>query len=323
MSPEITSPKSCETREIVAGTEDAGVRLDVLLSRRLPDWSRSQLQKLIRSGRVQIGARTARKAGETVAPGGRIVVRLEKEELHAVPEPLPLDVIYEDADLAVVNKPAGMVVHAGAGVKSGTLVNALLYHMPDLSRAAGGERPGIVHRLDKMTSGLILVAKNDAAHRKLAADFKARTVRKTYIALVQGRVKRDDGVIDAPIGRDPIRRLRMKAGGLRSRQALTAYHVLRRFPGFTLLQVSPHTGRTHQIRVHLASLGHPVAGDALYGARTSVRRGAPDPQSLARTFLHASALEFCHPRTNERLSFNAPLPQELRDYLDRLAAQGE
>ena len=323
MNAENKGAKSPETREIVAGAEDAGVRLDVLLSRRLPDWSRSQLQKLIRSGRVQVGAHTAKKAGETVAQGDRIVVRLEKEELHAAPEPLPLDVIYEDADLAVVNKPAGMVVHAGAGVKSGTLVNALLYHMPNLSSAAGGDRPGIVHRLDKMTSGLILVAKNDAAHRKLAADFKARAVCKTYIALVQGRVKGDDGVMDAPIGRDPTRRQRMKAGGLRARQALTAYHVLRRFPGFTLLQVSPRTGRTHQIRVHLAALGHPIAGDALYGTPTPGRRAAPRPESLARTFLHASDLEFFHPRTSERLSFKAPLAQELRDYLDRLAGQGK
>jgi len=322
VSVEIGSPKSFETRDLVAGAEDSGLRLDVLLSRRLPDWSRSQLQKLIRSGHVQIGAHAARKAGEMVAPGDRIVVQLEKEELHAAPEALPLDLIYEDGDLAVVNKPAGMVVHAGAGVRSGTLVNALLYHMPSLSSAGGGERPGIVHRLDKVTSGLILVAKNDAAHRKLAAQFKARTVRKTYLALVHGRVKRGDGVIDAPIGRDPARRLRMKACSPRARQALTAYHVLRQFPGFTLLQVSPHTGRTHQIRVHLALLGHPVAGDALYGAPTLVRRGIQSQQPLTRTFLHASALEFCHPRTGERLFFEAPLPKELQGYLERLAAQG-
>ncbi len=310
--------RSPEIKEFVAGTEDAGLRLDVLLSRRLPDWSRSQLQKLIRSGRVQTGASAARKTGQPVEPGDRIVVHLEKEELRAAPEPLPLNVIYEDADMAVINKSAGMVVHAGAGVCSGTLVNALLYHMPHLSSAAGAGRPGIVHRLDKMTSGLILVAKNDAAHRKLAADFKARAVQKRYIALVHGYVKREEGVIDAPIGRDPGRRVRMKSGGLRARQAITAYRVLRRFPGFTLLQVSPRTGRTHQIRVHLAWLGHPVAGDALYGAPTRVRSGVQTQESLTRTFLHACALEFHHPRTGAPLVFEAPLPEDLQNYLDRM-----
>ena len=322
MSEENKNPQSPGTKEIVAGAEDAGARLDVLLSRRLPGWSRSQLQKLVRSGRVRIGARTVAKAGETITLGDRIAVRLERDSLNAAPEPIPLDVIYEDADFAVVNKPAGMVVHAGAGVKSGTLVNALLHHMPNLSSAAGVERPGIVHRLDRMTSGLILVAKNDAAHRKLAADFKARAVCKTYIALVHGRVKLDDGVIDTPIGRDPIRRVRMKAGGVRPRPALTAFHVLRRFSEHTLLQVSPRTGRTHQIRVHLASRGHPVAGDVLYGARAGGRAATPGPETLARTFLHASALEFSHPRTGERVFFEAPLPRKLRDYLDRLVARG-
>ncbi|MGH9357510.1 MAG: RluA family pseudouridine synthase [Terriglobia bacterium] len=321
MSEEIKNPHSRRTQELVAGAEDAGIRLDILLSRRLPDWSRSQLQKLVRSGRVRIGARAARKAGEAVVPGERIAVCLEWDGLNAAPEPLPLDVIYEDADFAVVNKPAGMVVHAGAGVKSGTLVNALLHHMPHLSSAAGVERPGIVHRLDRMTSGLILVAKNDAAHRKLAADFKARAVYKTYITLVHGRVKLDDGVIDAPIGRDPIRRVRMKTGGIRPRPAVTEFHVLRRFPGHTLLQVSPRTGRTHQIRVHLASRGHPVAGDVLYGSPAPGRGGAPGPEPLARTFLHASALQFRHPRTAEQMSFEAPLPQPLQDYLDHLTAR--
>lgn len=299
--------------------EDAGLRLDVLLSRRLPDWSRSQLQKLIRSGRVHIGANVPRKTGEPVETGDRIVVRLEKENLRAAaPELLPLNVIYEDADLAVINKPAGMVVHAGAGVRSGTLVNALLYHMPQLSWAAGTDRPGIVHRLDKMTSGLILVAKNDAAHRRLAADFKARAIRKSYIALVHGRVRREEGIIDAPIGRDPAHRMRMKAGGLHPRPSITAYRVLRCFAGFTLLQISPRTGRTHQIRVHLASLGHAVAGDALYGARARARHRPEDREPPSRMFLHASVLEFRHPRTGEPLVFEAPLPEELRNVLDRL-----
>ncbi len=306
---------SLKTRQLIPGPEDAGQRLDLFLSRRLPDWSRSQLQKLIRGGCVSIGSSCARKAGETVTAGEMVCVRLKREELHAAPEEIPIEILYEDDDFAVINKAAGMVVHAGAGVRSGTLVNALLFHLESLSAAAGAERPGIVHRLDKMTSGLILVAKNDEAHRQLATAFKARSVRKTYLALVAGRVKHDASVIDAPIGRDPVHRHRMKTCGIRAREALTAYRVLRRFQGFTLLEVSPHTGRTHQVRVHLASIGHPVVGDTLYSIASRVR-GAE--KLLNRTFLHALALEFPHPRTGQTVSFTAPLPPELQEFLGRL-----
>ena len=197
---------------ISARAEDAGERLDIFLTRQMLDWSRSQVQRLIRSGLVTVGARVALKGGEEVQAGDTISVRAEREELTAMPEALPLSIVYEDEDLLVVNKPAGMAVHVGAGVKSGTLVNALLHHVKTLSSAGGEMRPGIVHRLDRMTSGLVMVAKNDAAHRQLAEQFKSREVRKTYVLLVHGRVASEQGEICKPVGRDPIRRTRMKAG---------------------------------------------------------------------------------------------------------------
>ncbi|MGH9344892.1 MAG: RluA family pseudouridine synthase [Terriglobia bacterium] len=310
---------SDETREITAAAADAGERLDVFLAGRFPDVSRSRLRRLIQAGCVETGGRVAMKAGETVWAGDQIRVRLAREETRALPENLPVGIVYEDSDLVVVNKPAGMVVHIGAGIHSGTLVNALLYHIRQLSSAAGDERPGIVHRLDKMTSGLMLAAKNDAAHRVLAAAFKARTVKKTYTALVHGRVKQNAGAIEAPVGRDPRHRYRMKAGGAQGREALTHFTVLRRFQNFTLLSAMPRTGRTHQIRVHLASLGHPVVGDTAYGAPSTIHLGGSERKTLPRTFLHASALEFAHPSTGRPLAFEAPLPAELAEFLEKLA----
>jgi 23S rRNA pseudouridine1911/1915/1917 synthase len=253
-----------------------------------------------------------------IEAGTRITVRAEREERRAVPEDLPLAVVYEDADLLVVNKAAGMVVHLGAGVKSGTLVNALLHHIRALSSAGGELRPGIVHRLDKMTSGLVVVAKNDAAHRRLSDQFKSREVHKTYIALVHGRVAGDRGQITKPVGRDPRRRTRMKAGGIAPREALTKYRVLRRFRPFTLVEAMPQTGRTHQIRVHLASLGHPVVGDTTYGAPAKLRLGESAEPTLPRIFLHAAKLAFAHPLTGAPLCFEAPLPAELAAFLARV-----
>ncbi|MGH9432312.1 MAG: pseudouridine synthase, partial [Terriglobia bacterium] len=206
--------------------ENSGERLDMFLTRRMPDWSRSQIRKLIRQGSVKVGARVATKAGVLIGKGKSVEVRAARQELKATAEDLPLRIIHEDADLLVIDKPAGMVVHLGAGISSGTLVNALLHHLErigSLSTAGGEMRPGIVHRLDKMTSGLILVAKNDAAHRRLADAFKARTVHKTYVALVHGRLDRSEGTITRDIGRDPVRRARMKAGGLRARPAETRF----------------------------------------------------------------------------------------------------
>ena len=307
-----------DLREFIVTAEESGMRVDVFLARRMPDWSRSQIQRLIRAGLVTIGTQVARKAGEEVEAGERIRVRAEAREVRAAPEALPLSIVYEDADLVVVNKAAGMVVHLGAGVKSGTLVNALLHHIGSLSGAGGELRPGIVHRLDKMTSGLVIVAKNDFAHRALAAQFKGRDVHKTYTVLVHGRVAKDAGEIAAPVGRDPVRRIRMKVGGIRPREALTRYRVLRRFPHFTLLEAEPRTGRTHQIRVHFSSLGHPVVGDTLYGAPGKLKIAGREEKTLARNFLHASAIEFRHPRTGALVSLRAPLPVELERFLGTL-----
>jgi 23S rRNA pseudouridine1911/1915/1917 synthase len=307
-----------DLRTFVVSAEERGTRVDVFLARHMPDWSRSQIQRLIRAGLVAVDARRVRKGGEQVHAGVRLSVRAEAREVRAAPEALPLSIVYEDADLVVVNKPAGMVVHVGAGVKSGTLVNALLHHIRSLSTAGGELRPGIVHRLDKMTSGLVVVAKNDFAHRALAAQFKGRDVQKTYTVLVHGRVAKDAGEIAAPIGRDPVRRVRMKVGGIRAREALTRYHVLQRFPQFTLLEAEPRTGRTHQIRVHFCSLGHPVVGDTVYGAPGRLKIAGREEKTLTRNFLHATGIEFRHPRTGALVSLRAPLPAELEKFLSSL-----
>jgi len=300
---------------------NTGERLDVFLTRQMQDWSRSQVQRLIRSGLVKVHERLARKGGEEVQAGDIISVRAEREESTAAPEALPLSIVYEDEDLVVVNKPAGMAVHVGAGLKSGTLVNALLHHVRTLSSAGDARRPGIVHRLDKMTSGLVVVAKNDAAHRQLAEQFKSHVVRKTYVLLVHGRVGNAQGEISKPVGRDPVRRTRMKVGGLRPRQALTRYQVIRRFRDFTLLEAHPETGRTHQIRVHFAALGHPIVGDTTYGAPGRLHLEGGPATTLSRTFLHAGFLEFQHPRMRRAVSFSAPLPPELAEFLTSLSGR--
>ncbi len=307
-----------ETRQFVVPAEAAGDRLDLFLVRQMPDWSRSQIQRLIREGLVAVGSALAKKSGEVIESGARISVRAEQEELRATPEDLPLAIVYEDSDILVVNKAAGMVVHVGSGIKSGTLVNALLSRFAPsrgLSTIGGDQRPGIVHRLDKMTSGLVVVAKNDIAHRRLSEQFKSREVHKTYVALVHGRVAADSGQISRPVGRDPRHRTRMKVGGIAPREALTKYRVLRRLGHFTLVEASPQTGRTHQIRVHLASLGHPVVGDTTYGAPAKLRFGESEEPTMPRTFLHAAKLAFAHPLTGAPLEFEAPLPAELAAFL--------
>jgi 23S rRNA pseudouridine1911/1915/1917 synthase len=262
------------------------------------------------------------------------VAQASRPPLRAIPEDIPLHILYEDADLAIVYKPAGMMVHAGAGATEdqrnrGTLVNALLHHFAKLSALGGETRPGIVHRLDKETSGLIIVAKNDSAHRKLAAQFARREVKKTYIALVHGWPKKDAGTISASISRDRVRRTRMTTRYAGGREAISHYKVLRRidsvFGKFTLLEVRIETGRTHQIRVHMASLGHPVVGDTLYGAprelRSTPARGKPASQHtifLPRNFLHAAELDLKHPRTGARIALTSALPGELQAFLEVL-----
>jgi 23S rRNA pseudouridine1911/1915/1917 synthase len=308
--------------ELVAGAEAGGVRLDRFLAQQLPDVSRARVQALIDGGAVSVdGAGT--RASLRLREGARVDVTIP-EPAAAVPQPedLPLAVVHDDPGFLVVDKPAGLVVHPGAGAASGTLVNALLHHVHDLSGVGGVLRPGIVHRLDKGTSGLILVAKDDAAHRALAAQFAAREVRKEYVAVVHGVPARAEATIDRPIGRDPVHRRRMAIDVPRARAARSTYAVRERLDGASLLDVRIHTGRTHQIRVHLASLGHPIAGDDLYGGRrTPSCRGADARAALAafpRPALHAARLAFRHPATGEALAFDSPLPADLEALLDAL-----
>jgi 23S rRNA pseudouridine1911/1915/1917 synthase len=300
-----------------ATNEHAGKRLDQALHERFPEFSRSRLQDWIKRARVLVNGAAARSS-RVLRAGDRIDVQpAELPPLRAVPEAIPLRVLYEDPDFVAIDKPAGMVVHAGAGVHTGTLVNALLGRFQSLSALGGDLRPGIVHRLDRFTSGVILVAKNDAAHRALAALFAGRQVEKTYLALVHGNVTADSGRIEKPIARDPRRRTRMTARLGHGRAAWTAYRVLRRFaggPGFTLLEVRIGTGRTHQIRVHLSSIGHPVAGDRLYGAPS---KSEIHPAG-GRFFLHAHRIRFQHPFTGQPVEIESPLPGDLKGWMEEL-----
>ncbi len=292
-----------------ASASDAGKRLDQFLRERLPQFSRSRLQDWIEQGRVLVDGSPAKRS-YLVKGAERVHVQPgQLPPLRATPEDLPLDVLYEDADVIAINKPAGMVVHTGAGQHSGTLVNAVLHRFGKLSSVGGELRPGIVHRLDRFTSGVILIARNDAAHRNLAEQFASRQVEKIYVALVHGRLKNDQDRITTPIARDPVRRVRMTARLDHGRQAITSYQVLKRFDRLTFLEVKIGTGRTHQIRVHLASIGHPVVGDKLYGAPAS---------ELGRFFLHARQISFTSPSSGERITVNAPLPADLESYLGTL-----
>jgi len=293
------------------GEEDAGSRLDVYLVGEAQGLSRSYIQRLLEGGMVTVNGKEAR-AGYRVKGGDVVVLAVpEPEGLNLAPEDIPLDVYYEDSDVLVVNKPRGMVTHPAERNYSGTLVNAILYHCRDLSGINGVLRPGIVHRLDKDTSGLLVVAKNDAAHLNLAVQLKERRITRRYLALAHGRVKEENGVIDAPIGRDPRDRQKMAVVARNSREAVTHYKVLDRLSNYTLLELKLETGRTHQIRVHLAFIGHPVAGDPKYGPRR-IHFG------LEGQFLHAAVLGFNHPRTGAYLEFSALLPPELEAVLRKL-----
>jgi 23S rRNA pseudouridine1911/1915/1917 synthase len=293
--------------QLSAQLADAGKRLDHLLHERLPEFSRSRIQQWIVKGRVLVNGLAVRSS-YTVRGGESIEVEpAEAPPLHASPEAIPLVVLYEDEDLVAIDKPAGMVVHAGAGVHEGTLVNALLHRFARLSGVGGALRPGIVHRLDRFTSGVLLVAKNDAAHQKLAAQFSGRQIEKIYLALVHGHVVPESGRVERPIARDPVHRTRMTARLAEGRAAWSEYRVLERFDRFTLLEVKIGTGRTHQIRVHLSSIGHPVAGDKLYGAPAL----APGAEPLGRYFLHAHRIRFRKPSNGEEVQVVAALPAEL------------
>jgi len=313
---------------ISADLGDDGKRLDQFLVAHLPETSRARVQQLIEQELVLVNDAVARaslrlRGSESVS----VLGSASQPPLRAMAEDIPLEIVFEDADIAVVNKAAGMTVHAGAGATEdernrGTLVNALLHHFGQLSSVGGELRPGIVHRLDKATSGLLVVAKNDESHRRLASQFVKRQVKKTYIALVHGWLKQDRGTVSTSISRDRVRRTRMTTLRSGGREAITHYAVQRRLESpygkFTLLEVKIDTGRTHQIRVHLASLRHPVVGDTLYGAPREVSSKQAGRISLPRNFLHAAALQFLHPRTGEALSFSAPVPAELEVFLQTI-----
>jgi 23S rRNA pseudouridine1911/1915/1917 synthase len=335
-----------ELQTIEVSADAAGQRLDQFLTAQLDGVSRSRVHLLMDQGDVLVDG-VREKPSLKLRGGEKIAISGEPRPtpLKATAEDIPLDVVYEDSDLAVINKPAGMMVHAGSGQNEderskGTLVNALLFRFKKLSATGGDLRPGIVHRLDKDTSGLIVVAKNDRAHAALGEMFSSRQIRKTYIALVQGSVERDRGTINAGIARDPVRRTRMTTQpNENARSAVSHYEVVRRlanrFGKFTLVRVRIETGRTHQIRVHMASIGHPVVGDTLYGgagqltdqvaaqaaqSKAARRKADPERLRLGRNFLHAARLEFPHPKTERPLLLEAPLPEELESFLARLEA---
>ena len=319
-------------RTFLADPAAANLRLDQYLAQALPDISRARVQLLIEAGQVRVDGNPA-KPKQKLHGGESIEIEGSPQPapLHAVPEDIPLSILFEDKYLAIIDKPAGMMVHAGAGSTDdernrGTLVNALLFHLSKLSDVGGSLRPGIVHRLDKQTSGAIVVAKDDVTHRKLGEMFSDREMHKTYIALAHGHLAKDDITVNLPIARDLVRRIRMTTRRADGRTAVSHIHALERlttpFGPFTLVEVKIETGRTHQIRVHLQSLGHPVVGDFLYGAPHVIREVSGDRTlELDRNFLHAAQLEFTHPRTHAEISVEAPLAPELVDFLHSLQSE--
>ncbi len=324
----VSQSNESSRHEFVAAESEAGQRLDQQIASRFSSISRTRVQELIEAGLVLVNSRPA-KGSHRLRTGERIQIQIQpRPPLRAEAESIPLDILYEDDDVIAVNKPAGMTVHSGAGTTRGTLVNALLGRGQVLSQGGDALRPGIVHRLDKDTSGIILVAKNDAAHAKLSEAFRQRQIKKIYLALVQGLLKQDRGTIDLAIARDPKRRTRMTARRSivlgNAREARTDWRVLARIDTASLLEVQLHTGRTHQIRVHFSALHHPVVGDTLYGAAAQLRIGKLSLPALPRNFLHAAKLGFAQPRTGAWIDLRALLPQDLRTFLQQLAtAAGE
>ena len=294
--------KDSKPIEFIVTENDAKLRLDQFLAKRLPEYSRSRIQQLIRSGFVRLNEQTTRPR-HIVRRGDKIdLIEPPVEKIDVRPEPIPLEILFEDDDLIVINKPAGLTVHPGAGQREHTLVNALLSYCTTLSGIGGKERPGIVHRLDKETSGCLVVAKNDMAHRELSKQFATRTVEKIYLALVAGKLRKAAAVIEEKIGRHPVHRRRMRVTSLRGRAAKTEYRVIRSSDEASLIECRLHSGRTHQIRVHLHHLGHAILGDKVYVPRFA--------KNFLRQMLHAWKLGFYHPRTGEWKRFEAPLPAD-------------
>jgi 23S rRNA pseudouridine1911/1915/1917 synthase len=314
--------EASETLAFRVTSPEAGVRLDQFLAQH-SGWSRARLQKLLKSGRVVVNARP-RPASYRVRSGDDIVVSVPSPEpSHLAPEALPLEILFEDQDLLVVNKPPGLVVHPGAGHSRGTLLNALVHHCPELKDIGEVSRPGLVHRLDKDTSGLLVVAKTALAHAALVAQFQEHAITKQYLALVWGRLPEVEGRIEKEVGRHPTARQKMSVHARRGKPAVTLWRVSKEYPGpLTLVQLSPQTGRTHQLRVHLASEGHPVLGDATYGGGVSRLAGHPGLVALKplvhRQFLHAWRLGIIHPRTKEPLTWKACLPEDFQAVVDFL-----
>jgi 23S rRNA pseudouridine1911/1915/1917 synthase len=302
-----------EGLEFTAGAVETGERIDkVLVDALKEDVSRSQLQDWIRDGHVLVNGRAV-KPNYKLADGDSIVVRPPEPELtELVPEPIPLEIVYEDSDVIVVNKPRGMVVHPAVGHPNGTLVNALMYHCKDLSGINGEIRPGIVHRIDKDTSGLLMAAKNDLAHTSLSEQLKEHSVTRRYVAIVHGVLEHDQGTVDAPLGRDPQERKLFTVTDKGAKQAVTHFAVMERFSEYTVLDLMLETGRTHQIRVHMKFIGHPLVGDPVYGRSKGRTMDVPGQA------LHAAVLGFTHPRTGERLTFEAPIPSEMQEFIDQL-----
>jgi len=308
-----------ERREFLIADDERGTRLDVFLSRHYDPVTRSRIKRMIDEGHVWVNGEHAKPAAR-LRGGDRIVaVRVEPRDAALTPEDIPLAIVYEDSAMLIVDKPAGMVVHPAAGNYSGTLVNALLFHCEDLSGIGGVKRPGIIHRLDKQTSGLMVVAKTDEAHNGLARQFKAHRVQKIYRTLVHGDIRGETGIVALPIGRDPKNRKKMSPRSRSGKPALTTWRVVRRFGDVTLLDVRIKTGRTHQIRVHLSAEGYPLVGDNVYGNSGKRITALRDRelravlQGMKRQALHALRLGFCHPLNNDYMEFESPLPADMDD----------
>ncbi|MGD8548276.1 MAG: RluA family pseudouridine synthase [Desulfobacterales bacterium] len=306
---------------ILVDASDSGKRLDLLVASRISGCSRSVAANLILNGKIRVQG-TAKKPGYRARTGDEICgIIPPPEPVSFKPEPIPIDILCQDNDIIVLNKQPGIVVHPAPGHYSGTLVNALLYHCPEIEGIGGEIRPGIVHRLDKDTSGVMVVAKNSVAHHDLALQFKSRSIKKKYLALVYGRMESDSGTVSLPIGRHPVDRKKMSTHSRKSRGAETTWRVRKRFAQATLVELSLKTGRTHQIRVHCAAIKHPVVGDSVYGGRKAGKSTANDLfRSVPRQMLHARQLEFTHPVKKKRLCFKAPVPPDMTDILKLISA---